>query len=213
MHLAPPDTTRPACRNYADTAAFRAGFARATGIDPAGLPGDPRLCIDWIPTPLGPLIAVADARHLYLLEFPERRALPAELRRLQRDARGSLGFGRSAPMDRAQAQLSAYFTGQSAGFDLALAPGGTPFQRAVWDALQTIPAGQKSSYAELARSLGRPDAARAVARANGANRLAIVIPCHRVTASDGALTGYGGGLWRKAQLIEIETQYRKGPQT
>lgn len=101
--------------------------------------------------------------------------------------------------------MAAWFDGSRRDFDLPLAPGGTPFQRRVWQELRRIPAGTTLSYGALARRIDRPDAVRAVARANGANRLAVVIPCHRILAADGALTGYGGGLWRKQALIRHES--------
>jgi AraC family transcriptional regulator, regulatory protein of adaptative response / methylated-DNA-[protein]-cysteine methyltransferase len=89
---------------------------------------------------------------------------------------------------------------------------GSDFVKTVWTALRTIPAGETRSYAQLADSIGRPSAVRAVARANGANPLALVVPCHRVIGADGSLTGYGGGLWRKQKLIELERRYLKsGP--
>jgi methylated-DNA-[protein]-cysteine S-methyltransferase len=101
-------------------------------------------------------------------------------------------------------QLHRYFARELKDFDLPLAPEGTPFQRTVWDQLQAIPYGETISYAELARRVGRPGAARAVGSANGRNPIAIVIPCHRVIASDGTLGGYGGGLGRKQFLLDLE---------
>ena len=168
---------------------------------------DVMLRADWIETRLGAMIAVSDARALHLLEFAERRALPAELKRLHRHAKGSLGFGRFAPTDQVAAELAAFMAGQSARFETRLAPLGSPFTQAVWRHLRDIPAGETRSYADVARALGRPETVRAVARANGANPIAIVIPCHRVLGSDGSLTGYGGGLWRKQALIEMERGY------
>jgi methylated-DNA-[protein]-cysteine S-methyltransferase len=104
----------------------------------------------------------------------------------------------------AKTQLDAYFGGGLREFDLPLAPAGTPFQRAVWDLLLRIPFGRTATYGELARELGKPDASRAVGLANGRNPISIVVPCHRVIGSSGALTGYGGGLPRKAWLLAHE---------
>ncbi|MCC6661886.1 MAG: methylated-DNA--[protein]-cysteine S-methyltransferase [Phycisphaerales bacterium] len=101
-------------------------------------------------------------------------------------------------------ELSAYFAGGLRRFTVPLAVRGTEFQVKVWEALRRIPHGQTRSYATVAGEVGRPSAVRAVARANGDNRIAIIIPCHRVIGSDGSLTGYGGGLWRKERLLEIE---------
>ncbi|MEM7318301.1 MAG: methylated-DNA--[protein]-cysteine S-methyltransferase, partial [Pseudomonadota bacterium] len=137
----------------------------------------------------------------------DRKALPRELARLQRDQPGGIGIGRPAPTQQLADELAAYFSGACATFKTPLHLHGTPFQREVWSALRTIPAGETRSYAQLAAELGRPTSTRAVARANGANTLALVVPCHRIIGSDGALTGYGGGIWRKQRLIEIERQY------
>jgi len=192
---------------FDSASAFRAAFQRLTGIAPGVLRKDARLQADWIETPLGPMIAVADTKSLYLLEFLERKALPSEFKRLMRDAKGDLGFGRLPPITLAETQLNAYHAGQSADFNVPLAPGGTEFQRAVWDQLRQIPAGETRSYSDIAAAMGKPSATRAVAAANGANPIAIMVPCHRVIGADGNLTGYGGGLWRKDRLIALEHSY------
>jgi methylated-DNA-[protein]-cysteine S-methyltransferase len=105
---------------------------------------------------------------------------------------------------RAAAQLAAYFAGERKAFDLPLAPAGTPFQKAVWKAIEGVPAGATISYAELARRAGHPGSARAAGAATGRNPLAIVVPCHRIVGSDGSLTGYAGGLDRKRALLALE---------
>lgn len=191
---------------------FRAAFARLLGLSPEALmPGrePPLLQADWIDTDLGPMIAVADDHSLHLLEFADRPALPRELARLRSAVGNRLAFGRTAPMDQVAAELSDYMAGRAARFDTRLALHGTPFTRQVWTELQTIPPGDTRSYSDLARQIGRPTATRAVARANGANQIAILIPCHRVIGADGSLTGYGGGLWRKERLIALEQGYAK----
>jgi AraC family transcriptional regulator of adaptative response/methylated-DNA-[protein]-cysteine methyltransferase len=101
-------------------------------------------------------------------------------------------------------QVERYFSGDLPAFDIPVVQKGTPFEAGVWSALQQVPPGETRSYGELARSIGRPDAARAVARANGANQVAIIVPCHRIIGADGALTGYGGKIWRKQWLLEHE---------
>ena len=158
---------------------------------------------DWLATPLGPMVAVADAGALHLLDFGDRVALPAELRKLAIFG-GGIGIGRTPVVEVLEAELAAFFAGRSARFTVPLAVEGSPFARGVWDALREIPAGQTRSYGQIAARIGRPTASRAVARANGSNRLALLIPCHRVIGADGSLTGYAGGLWRKRRLIEIE---------
>lgn len=190
-------------------AAFRAAFARLLGLPPADLKGAGSLRADWIATPLGDMVAVSSAHALHLLEFVGRQALARELQRLAKGAKGDIGIGRFAPTEQVRAELAAYFAGQSANFQTPLALHGTPFYRQVWAELQRIPPGETRSYGELARAIGRPTAMRAVAQANGANQLALVIPCHRVIGADGSMTGYGGGLWRKQKLLEVERAYQR----
>lgn len=195
---------------YESPSAFRTAFARLLGQAPGSFRKDALLKADWIDTPLGAMIAVADKRSLHLLEFADRKALPAELRRLFKATKGSIGFGRTEATERTAQQLSEFFAGTRPAFDVPLTYHGSEFTRSVWDALRRIPAGHTRSYSDLATSLERPSATRAVARANGANQIAILIPCHRVLGADGSLTGYGGGLWRKRRLIEIERHYAEG---
>ena len=193
--------------SYDSPAAFRSAFGKWLGLAPGKFVKDALLRADWIDTRLGPMIAVSDAHAIHLLEFAERKALPGELRRLYVHAKGRLGFGRYGPTDQMEAELNAFMSGQSDRFETRLAPLGSAFSQEVWSVLRTIPAGQTRSYSEVAQMMGRPAATRAVARANGANPIAIAIPCHRVIGADGALTGYGGGLWRKQALIALERQF------
>jgi len=186
---------------------FRTAFANLLGQSPGSFSGKERLKADWIATPLGPMIAVCDAHALHLLEFAGRKALPAELRKLRSLVRGDIGLGRNDIIDQLEAELGLYFSAKSASFNVPLVMHGTAFTRTVWEALQQIPAGETRSYSDIATNIGKPSATRAVARANGANQIALIIPCHRVLGADGSLTGYGGGLWRKQQLIELESQF------
>lgn len=110
-------------------------------------------------------------------------------------------------LQRAKSQLASYFAGLTYSFDLPIAPTGTPFQRRVWDALLAIPYGETRSYGAIAHAIGIPNASRAVGLANGRNPIAIVIPCHRVIGANGTLTGYGGGLWRKKILLDLEQSH------
>jgi methylated-DNA-[protein]-cysteine S-methyltransferase len=147
------------------------------------------------PSPLGELLLVGDEAALHGVYLPDHRRGPTP----------DPGWMRAdAPFRAAREQLEAYFAGALRAFDLPLAPAGTPFELAVWAALREIPFGATLSYGALAARLGRPGAARAVGRANGRNPLSIVVPCHRVIGGDGALTGYGGGLARKAWLLAHE---------
>ena len=190
---------------------FRAAFTRILGYSPAAFRGRTLLKADWIATPLGAMVAVADEQALHLLEFADRKALPTELKRLQKTTGSGIGFGRLPPIEQIARELAAFFAGASTRFATPLAEHGSPFTRGVWGALRQIPAGETRSYSAVAAQLGKPSAVRAVARANGANQIAIVIPCHRVIGADGALTGYGGGLWRKRWLIEHERRLAQRP--
>ncbi|AHE53515.1 methylated-DNA--[protein]-cysteine S-methyltransferase [Sphingomonas sanxanigenens] len=158
----------------------------------------------WIETPIGGMLAVADEARLHLLEFFGRKVLPAELARLRQTMDSSIDFGEAPPIAMAATELDAYFAGRSAAFETPLATPGSGFTEAVWAELRRIPPGETRTYGALARGMGRPQAVRAVGRANGANPIAIVIPCHRLVGADGALTGYGGGLWRKEWLLRHE---------
>lgn len=192
---------------FDSASAFRAAFLKLLGKAPGNLSPDPILFADWVPTPLGDMIAVTSRSQLHLLEFCDRKALPTELRKLDQFAKGRVGVGRTEPAEQLRTELAAFFMGSSASFQTPLACHGSKFAKSVWASLQKIPAGQTRSYSEIAMSIGRPTATRAVARANGANQIALIIPCHRVIGADGSLTGYGGGLWRKQKLLEIERQY------
>ena len=158
----------------------------------------------WLDTPLGPMTAIADEHALHLLEFVDRRGLEREIERLRRRQKAGIAPGRTAPIAQIERELAAYFAGRSFTFATPLVHVGSPFQNDVWNALLTIPPGETWSYAELARVVGRPRAVRAVGAANGANQLAILIPCHRVVNADGSLGGYGGGVPRKEWLLEHE---------
>src|SRR5688572_9859012 len=181
---------------------FRDAFARIMGAPPAN--ATRALFAAWLDTPLGPMTAIADERALHLLEFVDRRGLEREIERLRQRQKAGIAPGRTAPIVQIEKELADYFAGGSLAFETPLARGGSPFQNAVWDALLTIPPGDTWTYAQLARAVGRPRAVRAAGTANGANTLAIVIPCHRVINANGELGGYGGGLPRKRWLLEHE---------
>jgi AraC family transcriptional regulator of adaptative response/methylated-DNA-[protein]-cysteine methyltransferase len=159
---------------------------------------------DWLETPIGAMLAVADQHALHVLEFFDRQALATELTHVRKATQSSISFGRLPPIDQIEAELAAYFAGTLQHFITPLALHGTSFTREVWDQLIAIPFGTTRSYGQLAASIEHPSAVRAVGRANGANQISIVVPCHRVIGWDGTLTGYGGGLWRKRWLLEHE---------
>lgn len=183
---------------------FRDAFARLVGTAPSRAQDVGVLHAKWLETPLGPMLALADDCGLHLLDFVDRRGLERALAALQKRLHARALPGRHACLDGIERELREYFAGTRRAFATPVALTGSPFQLAVWRALQDIPAGATCSYAELARRIGRPAAVRAVGRANGDNRLSIVVPCHRVIGADGALTGYGGGLARKRKLLDLE---------
>ncbi|WP_300013312.1 bifunctional transcriptional activator/DNA repair enzyme AdaA [uncultured Roseobacter sp.] len=193
---------------FESPSAFRAAFGRLLGCAPGCLTRGGLLQASWIGTPLGDMIAVSCKMHLHLLEFVDRKALPNELKKLQRHAKEQIGIGTPPATEQARAELDAFFAGRTAVFQTPLAFHGSAFTRRVWEELLTIPAGTTRSYSDIARRIGKPTATQAVARANGANQIALMVPCHRVLGVDGALTGYGGGLWRKQRLIEIERHFK-----
>ena len=157
-----------------------------------------------IDTAIGEMLAAATETQLLLFEFPHRRMIDTQLDRVRRAVGCELVPGESPVFAELRTQLDEYFQGRRREFTVPLHVPGTPFQMKVWAELQRIPMGTTTSYARLAQSIGQPNAVRAVARANGDNRFAILIPCHRVIGSDGSLTGYGGGLSRKQQLLDLE---------
>ncbi|QRM54052.1 trifunctional transcriptional activator/DNA repair protein Ada/methylated-DNA--[protein]-cysteine S-methyltransferase [Sinorhizobium sp. BG8] len=193
---------------YESPSGFRTAFARLVGKAPAMSSGNDLLFADWMETPLGPMVMVGDKTHLHLLEFHDRKALPAELKALQAKTKANVVSGRTQPIEQMEEELKAYFAGQSAEFRTPLALAGSEFEKKVWRKLLEIPIGETRSYGDIARELDTIEVVRAVARANGANRIAIVIPCHRCIGSDGSLTGYGGGLWRKQWLLRHEGKMR-----
>jgi AraC family transcriptional regulator of adaptative response/methylated-DNA-[protein]-cysteine methyltransferase len=183
---------------------FREAFARIVGAPPSRACDLAALHAQWLETPLGAMLAVADDRGLHLLDFVDRRGLERALQVLQRRLKARVLPGEHPVLTQVARELREYFDGRRLAFDTPVALTGSVFQTAVWNALRAIAAGTTRSYGELAAIIGQPSAVRAVGRANGDNRLSIIVPCHRVIGADGALTGYGGGLWRKEKLLEHE---------
>ena len=157
-----------------------------------------------IETPLGPMLAGANASGICLLEFTAPGRLGPRLDALERVFRLPVRRAKHRHIDRLRRELDLYFAGRLERFTVPLVFPGTPFQVEVWKALLAIPYGETRSYEDVARAVDRPGAVRAVGNANGRNRIAIVIPCHRVINKSGALGGYGGGLGRKKRLLDLE---------
>ena len=198
-----------------DDAAFDSGFESHSGFRDAFTRtfGEPpgrsrqtgaRVVMAMLESPLGPLLAGASDEGICLLEFTDRRMLETNLTTIRRQLGCALVPGEHGLLDQLRTELEEYFAAQRRNFDVRLAPRGTPFQEKVWRELRRIPYGETISYDELAGRIGQPTAHRAVARANGQNRICILIPCHRVIGKDGRLSGYGGGVWRKRLLLELE---------
>jgi O-6-methylguanine DNA methyltransferase len=156
-----------------------------------------------IATPIGPMTLGATAEVLVLCDFTERPMMPAQLAQTRRRI-GPTTVGQAPILDRAEAELDEYFAGRRTTFDVPTHLPGSGFQERVWDALRAIPYGETISYGELARRVDVPAGSRAVGRANGTNRLAVIVPCHRVVAAGGGLGGYGGGLPAKRWLLDLE---------
>lgn len=163
-----------------------------------------RLVTASLDSPLGALLAGATGDGICLLEFAEPARREAQLAAPRRQFAGPVESGRHDHIDRLRQQLAEYFAGTRRDFTVPVVLPGTPFQRRVWEQLRRIPYGQTCSYEDVARALGAPTATRAVGRANGQNRVAVVIPCHRVVNKGGGLGGYGAGLWRKQFLLDLE---------
>ncbi len=159
-------------------------------------------------TPLGEMLAGATDGGLCLLEFAHRKRFTAQMKSLQRFV-GPPRTGSHPLLDTLKNQLDEYFAGNRRRFDLPLLLAGTPFQEKVWRALRAVPYGETISYAELAGRVGSPGGGRAVGRANGDNRIAIVVPCHRIVRADGSPGGYSGGLDRKRRLLALEAEWRQ----
>jgi AraC family transcriptional regulator, regulatory protein of adaptative response / methylated-DNA-[protein]-cysteine methyltransferase len=187
---------------------FREAFARTFGLPPGQAADAGCVITTAIDTPFGPMIAGATDEGVCLLEFTDRRMLEAQLQRLSNMLRQPLIPGEHRHLTALREDLASYFAGSLKDFTVPLIYRGTPFEERVWRELTRIPYGQTISYAQLADRINAPGGQRAVGRANGMNRIAIVIPCHRVVNADGKLGGYGGGLWRKHWLLEHE---RKAP--
>jgi AraC family transcriptional regulator of adaptative response/methylated-DNA-[protein]-cysteine methyltransferase len=189
---------------YESLSGFREAFRRHFGAPPGrGRQGE-CVRVAWVRTPLGPMVAGAVDGGLCLLEFTDRRMLERQLAVLGQRFRMPLVPGESEHLGRTRSELEEYFAGRRQEFSVPLQVLGSEFQQKVWRELQRVPYGETRSYADLARAVGSPGAVRAVGQANGMNRIAIVIPCHRIVNTDGRLGGYGGGLWRKQRLLALE---------
>ena len=189
---------------YESLSGFNDSFKNVFGVSPKNSKMEKIVDLKRIETPLGTMIACANENGICMLEFSDRKALPTELKEISKHFDANIVQGENPHFKTLEKELEEYFEGKLKDFTVPLAPVGTDFQKNVWEILRTIPYGTTRTYQQQADILGNPKAVRAVANANGLNKISIIIPCHRVIGSNGTLTGYGGGIWRKQKLLELE---------
>lgn len=189
---------------YESHSGFREAFLKTFGRPPGRSRSAECIVTDWMESPVGPLLLAATGKGICLLEFSDRQRLDGQLVSLRKHFDCAAVPGSNEHLDHLKAELVRYFDGKCTEFQVPLIYPGTSFQVKVWDRLRKIPYGETLSYEALARDIGSASAQRAVGLANGKNRIAIVIPCHRVVNKNGRLGGYGGGLWRKEFLFDLE---------
>ncbi|MCP4213442.1 MAG: bifunctional transcriptional activator/DNA repair protein Ada [bacterium] len=189
---------------YDSLSSFNDAFKKEFGTSPVGAVNKVLIKVTRLLTPLGPLFAGACDAGIVLLEFVDRRMLETQIKRVRKRLKAEFLPGTSPHFDTLDTQLKEYFAGTRKRFTVPLVTDGTDFQQEVWRILREIPYGATRSYKDQAKVVGNPAAVRAVARANGDNRIAIIIPCHRVIGSNGEMVGYGGGIWRKQYLLDLE---------
>lgn len=189
---------------YESLSGFADSFKTVFGVSPKKSKRQGIIDLTRMETPLGTMYACATEEGICLLEFTDRKMLETEFITLAKTLNATIVQGENKHFAPLEQQLNEYFDGKRKGFSIKLFTPGSAFQQSVWRELQNIPYGCTRSYKEQAIALGKPECVRAVANANGMNRISILIPCHRVIGSDGHLTGYGGGLWRKKFLLDLE---------
>jgi len=192
---------------YESLSGFNEGFQNVFGLSPSTSKDKSIINIVRFTTPLGPMFACATVQGICLLEFTTRRMLENEFKDLCKRLNAVILPGKNPYLDQVQLEIQEYFDGKRKEFTLPLHTPGTDFQQSVWKMLKYIPYGETRSYKQHSIKLGKPEAIRAVASANGMNRVAIIIPCHRVIGEDGNLTGYAGGLARKKWLLDHERKH------
>ncbi|CAK6518701.1 methylated-DNA--[protein]-cysteine S-methyltransferase [Rickettsia helvetica] len=160
----------------------------------------------WLDTPLGSMLAISDEERLYLLDFADSKGLEHKMKRLKINTKSAITEDRTRPILSIEEELKSYFSGTLQKFNTPIHLLGSPFQKLVWQELMNVPYGETRSYFTQAKLIGMERSYRAVANANGANKFAIIIPCHRIINNNGELGGYGSGLDRKKWLIDHERQ-------
>lgn len=165
------------------------------------------LYAQWMESPVGDLVAIADDHHLRVLSFRDRVSVKEEAALRDRMGQDIIAGGNAITAKTIE-EMQAYFAGRNAEFSVPLAPEGSDFEQAVWAELLKVPLAETCSYGDIARNVGGLEASRAVGKANNSNPIVIIIPCHRCIGADGSMVGYGGGLWRKKWLLRHEGQMR-----
>ncbi|ABX42117.1 bifunctional transcriptional activator/DNA repair enzyme AdaA [Lachnoclostridium phytofermentans] len=193
---------------YDSSSGFHDAFSKIMGRTPKKSNEFKILYADWVDTKLGPMMSIADEKYLYLLEFVDRRGLEREVERLRNRLNASIIPGKTNISNCIKEELNQYFDNKLLKFETPVMLLGSDFQKKVWGELVKINMGETKSYKDMAISIGNAKSVRAVGNANGANQLALIIPCHRVIQSDGSLGGYGGGIERKKWLLNHENQNR-----
>lgn len=189
---------------YESLSGFNDSFKSITGFSPINSKKKRVIDLMRLETPLGTMFACAVEEGVCLLEFSDRRMLENQFKNISKYLNAVVVQGANPHFVSLEAELNEYFDGKRKVFTVPLVTVGTEFQKSVWRELQNIPYGITRSYQEQAEALGKATSVRAVANANGVNRISILIPCHRVIGKDGSLTGYGGGVWRKKWLLDLE---------
>lgn len=197
-------TTAAFDSGYDSLSGFNESFKSIFGVSPQNSKTQRVIDLKRIETPLGTMYAGAIDAGICLLEFTDRKMLETEFKHLTKSLNATIVQGENPHFRELETQLKEYFDGTRTRFSIPLYPVGSDFQKAVWRELENIPYGSTVSYKQQATALGKPAAVRAVANANGMNKISIIIPCHRVIGADGSLTGYGGGLGRKKALLDLE---------
>ena len=193
---------------YESLSGFHAAFKSVAGVSPSQVKNRELITIAKLSTPLGPMYAGASERGLCFLEFTDRKMIDHQIEQMQQRMKARFIQATTPVLTEVESQLEEYFDGKRQDFEIPLDITGTAFQVKAWQALQQIPYGETRSYQQQAVQIGNTRAVRAVASANAKNHIAIIIPCHRVIAKNGGLAGFGGGVWRKKYLLNLEKQIK-----
>lgn len=195
---------------YDSLSGFNQMFKNIIGVSPQNSKEKQIVNIAYIETDMGLMVAGSTETGICMFEFADYKLIDLELRQLGKHFKAPLVQGENRHIETLRRQIEEYFKGDRRAFDIPLDLVGTEFQKEVWLALLKIPYGSTTTYARQAELIGKSTSVRAVANANGKNKISIILPCHRVIGSDGSLTGYGGGMWRKRKLLEFEQRCRQG---